>query len=76
MPVETADDLVDLVPGAVVVTVPLLGVGPSTPKAFAKELALGAFVLACVLLTAFALASFKGLITTPEWFRPWIGGGA
>ena len=76
VPIETVDDLIDLVPGAIVVTVPLLGVGPSTPNAFAKEIALGAFVLACVLLTAFALAAFKGFITTPEWFRPWIGGGA
>ena len=75
-PVERAEDLADLVPSAVVVTVPLLGAGPVVPRAVAREAALGAWVVACVAVTAFSIAAYKGWIASPEWFRPWVGGGA
>jgi hypothetical protein len=74
--VDAAEDLVDLLPGALVVDVPLLD-DPSRRRVHVVREALTAgWVGVCLLGTVFAFAAYKGWIATPEWFRPWIGSGA
>jgi uncharacterized protein involved in exopolysaccharide biosynthesis len=74
--VDGPDDLADLVPAALVVEVPLL-VDPSGRRVHVVREALTAgWVGVCLLGTVFAVAAHKGWIATPDWFRPWLGGGA
>jgi uncharacterized protein involved in exopolysaccharide biosynthesis len=74
--VDEPDDLADLVPGALVVEVPLLA-DPSRRRVHLVREALAAgWVGLCLLGSLFAIAAYKGWIATPDWFRPWIGGGA
>jgi uncharacterized protein involved in exopolysaccharide biosynthesis len=68
------DDLADLVPGALVVSVPMLGAGPARRQARWVDVVCGAWVVLCVGVAAFALGCHREWIETPAWFRPYVGG--
>ncbi len=72
--VADADDLSDLVPGALVVSVPMLGAGPTRRQGAWVDLVCGAWVVLCVGLAGFALGCHRGWIETPSWFRPFVAG--
>ncbi|MBL9088708.1 MAG: hypothetical protein JNM10_16335 [Planctomycetia bacterium] len=72
--VADADDLADLVPGALVVSVPMLGAGPARRRGAWVDLVCGAWVVVCIGVTAFALGCHRGWIETPSWFRPFVAG--
>lgn len=74
--VADADDLADLVPGALVVSVPMLDAGPVHRRGAWVDLVCGVWVVLCVGVTAFALGCHRGWVPTPSWFKPWIGGKA
>jgi len=70
------DDLADLVPGALVVSVPMLGSGAPRGRVGWADLGFGAWVALCLGATVFALGCHRGWIDAPAWFRPWLGGRA
>lgn len=72
--VADADDLSDLVPGALVVSVPMLGAGPTRRQGAWVDLVCGAWVVLCVGIAGFALGCHRGWIETPSWFRPFVAG--
>ncbi len=74
--VASPDDLAALLPGALVVSVPLLGEGRRRWRLHLGQFALGAWVLFCVGTSAYALAARKGLVTPPGFLRSLLGGGA
>lgn len=69
-------DLADLVPGALVVSVPLLGAGPTRTRARWPDLVFGPLVAICLVATVFALGCHRGVFAPPDWFRPWLAGRA
>lgn len=76
-PLAQPHELRELLPGALVVTVPLLAEGrrPQRRLAF-REIALGLWVCVAIGTSALALAARKGIVTPPEWLRPIVGGRA
>jgi hypothetical protein len=74
--IDQPSDLADLLPGALVVAVPLYGEGRVAPegrRVRAHDLVCGAWVLACGVATVCVLAWHKGWLDVPAWFRPWLG---
>jgi uncharacterized protein involved in exopolysaccharide biosynthesis len=68
-------ELRELLPGALVVTVPLLPDGMRGKKRLpVREFALGLWVVIAFGTSALALAARKGIVTPPEWLRPIVGG--
>lgn len=74
--VRAPADLADLVPGALVVAVPLVGAGPAPRRLRLADVLCGAWVAVCLAGALFALGAHKGWIDAPAWFRPWLGGRA
>lgn len=71
----TVSDLEALLPGAMVVTVPVLGPGERGPSAFSvREVLFGIWTLGCILLTVLAYAAYKGWLVAPQWLTGTIGG--
>lgn len=76
-PVARPQELRELLPGALVVSVPLLPEGRRVRRGVpVRELALGLWVLVAVGTSALALAARKGIVHPPEWLRPIVGGRA
>jgi uncharacterized protein involved in exopolysaccharide biosynthesis len=71
--VTAPEDLADLVPGALVVSVPLLDDGPIRRRVGVSDILCGAFVAVCLAATVFALGAHQGVIDAPPWFRSWLG---
>lgn len=70
-------ELRELLPGALVVTVPLLGDGARRARRLSlRDVALGLWVLAAVGTSAFAYAASKGMVQAPAWLKPLVGGRA
>ncbi len=70
-------ELRELLPGALVVTVPLLGDGLDRRRRLPlRDVALGLWVLVAVGTSALAYASHRGLVHAPSWIRPLLGGRA
>ncbi|MHC5010630.1 MAG: hypothetical protein ACYTG6_06710, partial [Planctomycetota bacterium] len=71
-----AEDVMDLVPGAMIVRVPLLPDGRRrrwmTAVPF-RDLALGGWVVLCLGLSALVFAAYSGWVQVPTWFREVIG---
>jgi len=80
--VNVADDLMSLLPGAMIVSVPLLpdgrggGGGGAVAVHAVREAALTVWVLGCVGLSVLAIAAHRGLIEAPTWFSGLFGGVA
>jgi uncharacterized protein involved in exopolysaccharide biosynthesis len=70
------EDLAALVPGALVVSVPMLGEGPVARRIRLADVVCAMWVLACLAGAAFALGAHKGWLTPPPWFRSWLGAHA
>lgn len=74
--IESPSDLAALLPGALVVAVPLYGEGRASadaPRIRANDWICGAWVLAASIATVLVLAWHKGWLDVPVWFRPWLG---
>lgn len=70
-------ELRELLPGALVVTVPLLGDGAMRKRRVGlRDVALGLWVVAAVGSSAFAYAASKGIVSAPSWLKPIVGGRA
>jgi uncharacterized protein involved in exopolysaccharide biosynthesis len=68
--VSGSDDLEDLLPGALVVSVPLLGPGaPRRHRRVLREVALATYVLALAGSAAFAFAARAGVVDAPGWAK-------
>ena len=74
--VASPADIADLVPGALVVAVPLVGEGPAPRRGVVVDWACAAWVALCLGGALFALGAHKGWVEAPAWFRPWLGGRA
>lgn len=75
--VDGAADVLDLVPaGALVVSVPMLGVAHTERRDRRADALCGTWVVLCMVATGCVLAWHKGWLDVPAWFRPWLGGGA
>ncbi len=78
--ITRADDLSSLLPGAMVVNVPLLpdgrGGGGAVAAHAVRELVLTVWVLGCVGLSMLAIAAHRGLVEAPAWLSALFGGGA
>lgn len=73
----SAADLETLLPGAMVVTVPLMGPGVRGRALLSfREVAFGVWVFGCLLLTVLAYAAYKGWLTAPKWLTGLIGAGS
>ena len=76
-PLARPQELRELLPGALVVTVPLLPDGMRGPRRLPlREVALGLWVVVAFGTSALALAARKGIVTPPEWLKPIVGGRA
>lgn len=74
--IENPSDLAVLLPGALVVAVPLYGEGGSTAdgnRIRGLDWLCGAWVLAAGGAAVLVLAWHKGWLEVPDWFRPWLG---
>ena len=72
--ITSVDDLAGMLPGALVVPVPRLEQAPVVdPLAAVRDVAVGAWVLACLGLSVTAMATHRGLIEGPQWLRAMIG---
>ena len=74
--VETPSDLATLLPGALVVAVPLYGEGRAVgdaPRIRAHDWICGAWAATCLTGVVLVLAWHKGWLDVPAWFRPWLG---
>lgn len=68
-------ELRELLPGALVVTVPLLSDGVSARRRLPlRDVALGLWVLVAVGTSALAYAAHKGMLNVPTWVKPLVGG--
>jgi uncharacterized protein involved in exopolysaccharide biosynthesis len=76
-PVDAPFDLGDLLPGTLVVTVPLLGASGLPRRRFAwGDLVLGLWVLAALGGTVLVVAARKGMLEGPAWLLALVGKGA
>jgi hypothetical protein len=76
-PLAQPQELRELLPGALVVTVPLLAEGLRPRRGLPmREIALGLWVCVAIGTSALALAARKGIVHPPEWLRPIVGGRA
>ncbi len=80
--VQDADDLASLLPGAMIVNIPMLPdgrggtAGGAVAAHAARELVLTAWVVGCVGLSVLAIAVHRGLIEAPAWLSGLFGGAA
>ncbi len=74
--IEHPSDLASLLPGALVVAVPLYAEGRVRPEGRRVSLfdwLCGSWVLVLFTSTVLVLAWHKGWFEVPSWFRPWLG---
>jgi succinoglycan biosynthesis transport protein ExoP len=73
--VESPSDLADLLPGALVVAVPLYDEGRATPttrRVTRLDAICGTWVLLLGAATVLVIAWHKTWLDVPAWFRPWL----
>ncbi len=71
----TARELNELLPGALVVGIPMLGSGQRRISPPIREGLLAGWMIGCLTLTVVAIASWKGLIDAPAWLDNLLGRG-
>lgn len=71
----TARELQDMLPGALVVGIPMLASGKRSLFPPVREGLLAGWMIGCFTLTVVAIASWKGLIDAPAWLDQLLGRG-